>query len=200
VGAIRAVRRSSQWLLFWVAALVAVAVIMLIAPPTEQVEVNVSPLATVTIAGQVGKVLPEADMRRDLPDVMLDGTLDTLYVAEVPAAIDGPIVTIRWPWPVDLRRIAVLGGDDKFAGTLVVDVGSERLVLRHDPNGVGRPVFQQRAIRVRVDTIVIRWLDRPPDVTSMTLRPRLERNRPLDRRRGCHVGCPWCWKVDRAYE
>jgi hypothetical protein len=169
LGVIRAVRRSSRWLLGGGAGLVVAAAILLIAPPTEPVEINVSPLATTTISGQVGNVLPGADMQRCLPEVMLDGTLDTLYLTEIPAAADGPTVTIRWPWPVDLRRIGILGGDDKFVGTLVVEVGPERLILRRDPNGVARPIFEHRAIRVRVDTIVIHWLDRPPGLTSLTL-------------------------------
>jgi hypothetical protein len=132
------------------------------------VEINVSPLATVTVAGQVGKVLPGADIQFCVPDVMLDGTLDTLYLAEVPVG-NGPVVTVRWPWPIGLSRVAVLGGDDKFAGTMLVEAGPERLVLRRHPATVGRPVFQQRATRARIDTIVIRWLDRPKDATSLTL-------------------------------
>jgi hypothetical protein len=55
---------------------------------------------------------------------MLDGTLDTLYMADIPAA-PGPILTLRWPWPIAARRVGILGGDPALAGTLLVEAGGE---------------------------------------------------------------------------
>ena len=120
------------------------------------------------MAGQVGRVVPGAGIEYCLPEAMLDGTLDTLYLAEIPARDGELIAAISWPWPIDLRRIGVLGGDDNFAGTLVVEAGPERIALRRDPQP-GRPLFAERTTRAPVDRITIRWLDRPVGMETIRI-------------------------------
>lgn len=164
----RANARRRRWPLVVLAAGLASAALVVLVPPTAPVEVNVSPLASVRVSGHVGRVVPGAGIEYCLPEVMLDGTLDTLYVAEIPAPDDGIVATITWAWPVELRRMGVLGGDDKFAGTLVVEAGPERLVLRREPEP-GRPLFGERMVRTTVDRITIRWLDRPPGLKSLRI-------------------------------
>ncbi len=164
----RAEAPRRRWPLVSVVAATAVVATLILAPPTEPVEVNVSPLARVEVAGQVGRVVPGSRIEWCLPEAMLDATVDALYLAEVPARDDGPVATITWPWPVDLRRIGVLGGDDQFDGTLLVEAGSERLALRRPPRP-GLPLFADRATRVAVDRITIRWLGRPPGLASVRI-------------------------------
>ena len=157
-----------RWPLASIAIAAAIVGAAILARPGESVEVNVSPLARVEVAGQVGRVVPGAGIEWCLPEAMLDGTVDALYLAEIPARDDGPIATITWPWPVDLRRIGVLGGDDKFEGTLLVEAGAERLALRR-PSRPGVPLHAERTTRAAVDRIAIRWLARPPALASIRI-------------------------------
>jgi len=157
-----------RWPLTLVVVATAIAATVTLAPPAEPVEVNVSPMASVEVAGQAGRVVPGAGIERCLPEAMLDATVDALYLAEVLARDDGPVATITWPWPVDLRRIGILGGDDRFEGTLLVEAGPERLALRRGPRP-GVPLFADRTTRVAVDRITIRWLGRPPGLASFRI-------------------------------
>ncbi|HEY2157763.1 MAG TPA: hypothetical protein VGH33_19190 [Isosphaeraceae bacterium] len=159
--------RRRRWPLVALGIGLAAALVVFV-PPAAPVEVNVSPLASVSVAGQVGRVVPGAGIEYCLPEAMLDGTLDTLYLAEIHPADDGLVASITWPWPMELRRLGVLGGDGKFVGTLVVEAGPERMIVRRDPQP-GRPFFVERTALAAIDRITIRWLDRPPGMATIRL-------------------------------
>ena len=72
----RASLRERRWPLTLVVVVTAIVATLILAPPTEPIEVNVSPMASVEVAGQVGRVVPGTEIEMCLPEAMLDATVE----------------------------------------------------------------------------------------------------------------------------
>ena len=77
----RARPRQRRWRLLEALTLLLFVVLVASSELLTWVEVNVSPLASVRVFGQTGRVLSGTVIEECLPEVMLDGTIDTLYLA-----------------------------------------------------------------------------------------------------------------------
>lgn len=87
----------------------------------QAIEFNVAPFATTHFNGKERYVNPRAALTRAALEVVTDGTVDTLYTAELPVSANGAELTISLPWPMQIVRLEVLGVESSTTGEIEIE-------------------------------------------------------------------------------